>query len=98
MMCDKEVDLHYNQDAGWPTLDAVLLKKHKEIGGKFPGLRKIVVPRSESGEILSLLFQEGYSLAHLMPTLDNVVKTMVFEMKLSPLRRMRLKKLIRIKE
>lgn len=81
---DKEVDRHYDLQSGWPSQDVVLAAYQGIWGdGKWPVLRKLIVPRSLAGEILSLLFQEGVSQAHLMPTLDNVVKTQEFLRKLS---------------
>ena len=56
----------------------MLDQTHQHLLGKWPGSRKIIIPKIEAGEVLSLLFQEDYSLAHLMPPLDNVVNTMRF--------------------
>ena len=98
LMYDNEVDLHYTPDAGWPTHDSVIDEAHSPLLGRFPGLRKIIIPQTEAGEILSLLFQEDYSLAHLMPTLDNVVTTMRFLRKLEPYRSRRICNVIGIPE
>lgn len=74
---DAEVDLHYNSSTGWPSQDTVLDEYNQRWGaGRWPGLRKVVVPSACAEEILSLLFQEGVSAAHLMPTLDNVLNTL----------------------
>lgn len=86
LMYDSELEFHYDPDLGWPSQDSVLDQTHQHLLGKWPGLRKIVIPKTEAGEVLSLLFQEDYSLAHLMPTLDNVVNTMRFLQELHPYR------------
>lgn len=93
---DNEVDLHFMPNVGWPSQDSVMDEAHQPLLGRFPGLRKVTVPKSEAGEILSLLFQEDYSLAHLMPTLDNVAKTMNFLHKLQPFMTRRICKIIGI--
>lgn len=36
-------------------------------------IRKLILPYSEVGELLRLLWLKGISRAHLMPTLDNVI-------------------------
>lgn len=96
LMYDKEVDQHFDPSSGWPSHDLVMDQAHEPLSGKFPGLRKIIIPKNEAGEILSLLFQEGVSLAHLMPTLDNVVTTLNFLQKLQPIRRKRISSLLGI--
>ncbi len=91
---DKKVDLHYHKLSGWQSQDEVLDEYQRNWGhGKWPGLRKAVVPRALAGELLSLLFQEGVSHAHLMPTLDNVAKTLELLRKLEPVRRERLQRI-----
>ncbi len=39
-------------------------------------LKKLILPSSEAAELRRLLFAEGVSRAHLMPTLDNVRHTL----------------------
>ncbi len=39
-------------------------------------LKKLVLPSSEAGELRRLLFAEGVSRVHLMPTLDNICHTL----------------------
>ncbi len=95
---DNEADLHYESDVGWPSQDSVMDQAHQPLHGKWPGLRKIEIPKAEAGELLSLLFNEDYSLAHLMPTLDNVVKTMSFLRKLHPFQMHRVCKILGIPE
>lgn len=53
----------------WPSLDEALLRYEyaKPVGVKFE------IPRSESAEILRLLSYENVTVAHIMPTYDNVV-------------------------
>lgn len=42
-------------------------------GGKGSKIKKITLPTSEAGEVLRILWLEGITRAHLMPTKDNVV-------------------------
>ncbi|WLD12115.1 FRG domain-containing protein [Planctellipticum variicoloris] len=42
----------------------------------FPLLRKVELPHSETRKLAELLEREGISLAHLMPTFDNVARTL----------------------
>jgi hypothetical protein len=39
-------------------------------------LKKLTLPSSEATELRRLLFAEGISLAHLMPTFDNIKATL----------------------
>jgi hypothetical protein len=83
---DIEVDKHFNEKQGWQSQDEVLNGYQRSWGeGRWPCLRKIVVPRSCAENLLLALYQEGVSQAHLMPTLDNVVKTMDLAASLNPI-------------
>ncbi len=92
---DIQVDKHYIEGKGWQSQDEVLDAYQRSWGeGRWPCLRKIVVPRECAGDLLLALFQEGVSQAHLMPTLDNVVQTMDLNASLFPIRHKRLLNLI----
>jgi len=54
---------YYQNHGKYPVLDNVAEKET---------LIKMVLPASEAGEILRLLWAEGISKAHLMPALDNI--------------------------
>jgi len=92
---DLLADRHYDDSYGWPSQDVVLDEYQRSWGdGSWPCLRKIVVPKSCAADLLIALYQEGVSVAHLMPTLDNVAETMLLERSLHPIRLMRLKELL----
>lgn len=92
---DNEVDLHYDQRLGWPSQDVVLDKYQQDCGnGRWPVLRKVVVPKYLACELLCLLYQEGVSQAHLMPTLDNIVETMDIMEELVPSRYQRITRIL----
>ena len=59
-------DLDYVFKGKWPRLE-------DDVGDDV--LHKLTLPNSECGELLRLLYAEGISQAHLMPTYDNVTKT-----------------------
>lgn len=83
---DLEGDRYYQEGRGWPSHDEVLDEYQRGWGdGKWPCLRKIVVPKSCAGGLILDLYREGVSLAHLMPTLDNAVRTMDLINRLTPL-------------
>ncbi len=44
-------------------------------------IHKLVLPAKEVGELLRLLWAEGVSRAHLMPTYDNVTKSLIAKWK-----------------
>lgn len=48
-------------DGVWPSIEGLIRE----------GLRQLVLPKSEAHELRRLLWVEGISRAHLMPTLDN---------------------------
>ncbi len=60
-------DLFYVLNGDWPSLERQI-----EEGA----LKKLVLASSEAAELRRLLFAEGVSRAHLMPTLDNVRRTL----------------------
>lgn len=45
---------------------------------KPPIMKRFLLPCTEADHLLELLYQEDISYAHLMPTLDNVVRTLDF--------------------
>jgi hypothetical protein len=60
-------DLTYLLSGSWPPVDSVVSRV---------ALSKLILPASEATELKRLLWAEGYSRAHLMPTLDNVTKAL----------------------
>lgn len=60
-------DLFYVLNGDWPSMERQI-----EEGA----LKKLILPSSEAAELRRLLFAEGVSRAHLMPTLDNVRHTL----------------------
>lgn len=61
---------HYASKGSWPSLEALsesVAEHHSD-----PVIKKLVLPHSECGELLRLLWLRGVSKAHLMPTYDNV--------------------------
>lgn len=55
----------------FPDLLSFVLQMHE--AAPAPIIRKLVLPNSEVGELIRLLWLRGVSRAHLMPTLDNVM-------------------------
>lgn len=62
----------------WPTLPETINEVLEEFPARFstPLLRKITLPAEEANELLRLLWVEQISLAHLMPTYDNVATSL----------------------
>src|ERR1700722_7519269 len=60
-------DLAYLSMGEWPAVDGAVSRL---------ALSKLILPASESTELKRLLWAEGYSRAHLMPTLDNVTNAL----------------------
>lgn len=59
----------------WPTLEDYIDRVFQN-GQQCP-LRKITLPTSETDNLLRLLWLEGISRAHLMPTYDNVTQSLL---------------------
>ncbi len=59
----------------WPLLDELLIGV--EHSGPRPILRKLTLPHDQADELLELLRRDGVSFAHLMPSLDNVARTVL---------------------
>lgn len=74
---DSMGEAEYVKTGKWPCQSEVLIAH--PLFGSLPqaALRKLVLPRKEAPELLRLLRVEGISLAHLMPTLDNVARTVM---------------------
>lgn len=75
----------YLDHGKWPSIEQYLEKEiDSDVGfleiGDFQGkpIRKFTLPIKEAPKLLSLLWAEGVSRMHLMPTLDNVWNTMKF--------------------
>jgi hypothetical protein len=65
---------YYLEHGRWPELEAFV--EELERRGSSPVLKKIELPWREAGELLRLLWLQGVSRAHLMPTFDNVTKAL----------------------
>ena len=68
-----DADMYYIRTGHWPRLN----RGHgiRECLSSRP-IRKIVLPSTEASKLLNLLWLERVSLAHLMPTHDNVTRTL----------------------
>jgi hypothetical protein len=68
---------YYSKNGTWPTLEELAL----QVGAhnSSPVIRKLTMPASEVGELLRLLWLQGVSTAHLMPTYDNVTSGLVLK-------------------
>lgn len=69
---DKEASQHFERSGSWPTLNEAI--------GPTPYARlvQVVAPTAWAPELLRRLYFEGYSPAHLMPTLDNIKSTYLY--------------------
>mgnify|MGYP003137968829 CR=1 FL=1 len=63
----QSADEHFVKHGSWPCV---------ENDCEHAWLKKLVLPRSEASELRRLLFAEGVSRVHLMPTLDNIRATL----------------------
>jgi len=85
---DSLADLYFIEKGNWPTFELALSIGLEDFFGSediyldwtSATVRKITVPKSEAGEILRLLWVEGISRAHLMPTYDNVTAALKTQM------------------
>lgn len=68
----KNADPQFLLSGSWPTMEASLQPNDY---CETP-LRKITLPWREASELKRLLYAEGYSKAHLMPSYDNVTATL----------------------
>lgn len=68
---------HYSKHGAWPKLEDLAL----QVGAYYsaPVIRKLTLPASQVGELLRLLWLQGVSKAHLMPTYDNVTSGLVLK-------------------
>jgi hypothetical protein len=61
---------HYANSGQWPNLETFAVAVAQELSE--PTIRKLTLPYAQVGELIRLLWLNGISRAHLMPTLDNV--------------------------
>jgi FRG domain len=66
---DKEANRWFLNTGKWRSVD-------EAVGNNPEYLKKITLPVAEVGELLRLLWLEGISRAHLMPTYDNVTRAL----------------------
>ena len=74
---DANADFAFN--GKWPSQADVIEARHAGHGGPFPPRPwgyKIVLPREQAPQVAKLLWRERISRAHLMPTLDNVARSL----------------------
>lgn len=70
---DSRANLYYAKNSRWRSFEEVI---DGSTIAKTGILRKVVLPASESPELLRLLAVENVSRAHLMPTYDNITETL----------------------
>lgn len=63
----RSADAHFVITGQWPRLEEICTPE---------GLKRLVLPATEARELRRLLFAEGLSKAHLMPTFDNISATL----------------------
>lgn len=66
---------YYAINGCWPTLEEYAFDVAAI--AKEPVLRKLTLPNAHSGELLRLLWANSISRGHLMPTYDNVTKSII---------------------
>ena len=66
---------HFINTGSWPALDLMTLKPNYNSSGAL--LRKVVLPFAEIDKLCDLLRREGWTHAHMMPTLDNVARSLM---------------------
>lgn len=88
---DSQADRWFIEHGSWPSLEIAIfeqvMQEHnpdlvsdEKFKHNLDGLSKFTLPISEAGELLRLLWLEGISRAHLMPTLDNVALALKSQM------------------
>jgi predicted alpha/beta hydrolase len=71
--------MHYIRYGDWPSLEDFAVAV-AQVAGE-PAIKKYTLPTSHVGELLRLLWLDGVSRAHLMPTFDNVTAALVSKWK-----------------
>ena len=71
---DKEANKHFVESANWRSFEQIVAQIEEYDNNS--AIRKIVLPRSEVQPLLRLLWAEGITRAHLMPSYDNVAATL----------------------
>ncbi len=69
-------DKLYIENGDWPNFESMFINE----GDFLRRFVKFTLPVSQAGEVLRLLWLEGISRAHLMPTLDNVASALKAQM------------------
>lgn len=67
--------MHFARHGNWPCFERFALAT--EQAAKESAIQKLTLPVSEVGELLRLLWLEGVSKAHLMPTYDNITAALL---------------------
>jgi hypothetical protein len=74
---DSEADEWFLEHGDWPTFEqAMASTSHARSNEYEVEIRKLTLPVEKAGALLQLLSLENISRAHLMPTLDNVTRTL----------------------
>jgi hypothetical protein len=71
---DTEATADYVAKGAWPTMDSVL--RGLETTHGYEILRKVTLPVSEVPRLLRLLWRKRAALPHLMPSYDNIAKSL----------------------
>lgn len=71
---DEGANQYFVQNGQWRSIEEIIDKV--DLAGSESPLRKLVLPITEVKNLLRLLWAEGITRAHLMPTYDNVTATL----------------------
>ncbi len=78
---DSIANLKFLQNGYWSGIEQVFVPQVDKANNSI--LRKVTLVSSQANELLRLLTVEGVTRAHLMPTLDNITKTLETRHRLS---------------
>ncbi len=79
---DQWAEYEFLHTGSFPSLEQVV-EKSSGWGKVQYDIKKMTLPTSQSGELLRLLWVEGVTRAHLMPSIDNVVAALKTRWKVS---------------
>lgn len=74
LVVDTDAESHYKRDGIYPDLITSLFGLGGMLNPRFKP-HKFILPAGQAPELIRLLFLEGVTRAHLMPTMDNVAQT-----------------------
>lgn len=67
---------YYLEHGAWPAFEDAIEEMCKNTQVESPQLRKVLLPCSETNEVRRLLWRQGITEAHLMPSYDAVVRSL----------------------